>query len=46
MVRQGTVRALALAYRLGHRLVEEQDAQVNLLSRLLQHAQATAAHQW
>jgi len=39
-----SLRALALAYRLGHRLVEEQDAQVNLLSRLLQHAQATAAH--
>ncbi len=30
-----SLRALALAHVLGHRLVEEQDAQVNLLSRLL-----------
>ena len=37
-----SLRALALAHMLGHRLVEEQDAQVNLLSRLLQHARATA----
>src|SRR3954469_18576119 len=39
-----SLRALALAYRLGHRLIEEQDAQVNLLSRLLQHARATATY--
>lgn len=39
-----SLRALALAHALGHRLVEEQDAQVNLLSRLLQHARATARH--
>jgi hypothetical protein len=39
-----SLRALALAHRLGHRLVEEQDAQVNLLSRLLQHARATATY--
>ena len=39
-----SLRALALAHRLGHRLVQEQDAQVNLLSRLLQHARATAAY--
>src|ERR1043165_6025611 len=37
-----SLRALALAHQLGHRLIEEQDAQVNLLSRLLQHARATA----
>src|SRR5919108_5076890 len=37
-----SLRALALAYRLGHRLVEEQDASVSLLDRLIQHAQATA----
>jgi hypothetical protein len=39
-----SLRALALAHILGHRLVEEQDAQVNLLSRLLQHARATATY--
>jgi unsaturated chondroitin disaccharide hydrolase len=39
-----SLRALALAHLLGHRLVEEQDAQVNLLSRLLQHAWATATY--
>jgi hypothetical protein len=39
-----SLRPLALAHVLGHRLVEEQDVQVNLLSRLLQHARATATH--
>ena len=39
-----TLRALALSHVLGHRLFEEQDAQVNLLERLLQHAHATAAY--
>jgi unsaturated chondroitin disaccharide hydrolase len=39
-----SLRALALAHLLGHRLVEEQDAQVNLLSRLLQHARTTARY--
>lgn len=39
-----SLRALALAHRLGHRLNEEQDAPVNLLERLLQHAQATAQY--
>jgi unsaturated chondroitin disaccharide hydrolase len=39
-----SLRPLALAHLLGHRLVEEQDVQVNLLSRLLQHARATAKH--
>jgi unsaturated chondroitin disaccharide hydrolase len=37
-----TLRALALSHALGHRLYEEQDVQVNLLQRLLQHAHATA----
>jgi unsaturated chondroitin disaccharide hydrolase len=37
-----SLRALALGHQLGHRLVEEQDGQVNLLARLLQHARATA----
>ena len=39
-----SLRALALAHALGHRLSEEQDAQVNLLERLLQHAHATAQY--
>ena len=39
-----TLRALALSHVLGHRLLEEQDAPVNLLQRLLQHARATAAY--
>jgi unsaturated chondroitin disaccharide hydrolase len=39
-----SLRALGLAHALGHRLVEEQDAQVNLLTRLLQHARATATY--
>jgi hypothetical protein len=37
-----SLRALALSHALGHRLVGEQDEQVNLLARLLQHARATA----
>lgn len=37
-----SLRALALAHRLGQPLLEEQDASVNLLDRLLQHARATA----
>src|SRR5215212_3471826 len=39
-----SLRALGLSFLLGHRLVEEQDAQVNLLARLLQHARATARY--
>jgi unsaturated chondroitin disaccharide hydrolase len=39
-----SLRALAVAHLLGHRLVQEQDAQVNLLSRLLQHARSTATY--
>jgi unsaturated chondroitin disaccharide hydrolase len=39
-----SLRALALSHLLGHTLLEEQDAEVNLLSRLLQHARATARY--
>ena len=39
-----SLRALALSHMLGHRLVEEQDAAVDLLVRLVQHARATADH--
>jgi rhamnogalacturonyl hydrolase YesR len=39
-----TLRALALSHVLGHRLFEEQDVQIDLLERLLQHARATAAY--
>ena len=39
-----SLRALALSHILGHRLAEEQDAQINLLGRLLQHARATATY--
>src|SRR5262245_29537664 len=37
-----SLRALALSHQLGHRLSDEQDVQVSLLERLLQHARATA----
>ena len=37
-----SLRALALSFCLGHRLIEEQDVQINLLERLLDHAKATA----
>jgi hypothetical protein len=39
-----TLRALALSHLLGHSLVEEQDAVVNLLDRLLAHAGTTAKY--
>jgi unsaturated chondroitin disaccharide hydrolase len=39
-----TLRALALAHVLGQRLFEEQDAPVNLLDRMRQHAYATATY--
>ena len=39
-----SLRALALSHQLGHRLLEEQDAEVNLLERLVQHATATAQY--
>jgi hypothetical protein len=37
-----SLRALALGHLLGHRLVQEQDASVSLLERMVQHARATA----
>ena len=37
-----SLRALAVAHALGHKLVEEQDASVSLLERLIHHARATA----
>lgn len=37
-----SLRSLALAHVLGHRLMEEQDTPVSLLERLLAHAKATA----
>ncbi len=39
-----TLRALALSHRLGHQLFEEQDARIDLLERLVQHADATAKY--
>jgi hypothetical protein len=39
-----SLRSLALAHLLAHRLVEEQDAAVSLLERLVQHARATAEY--
>ena len=39
-----SLRALALSHALGHRLSEEQDASIDLLERLLQHARATARY--
>ena len=37
-----SLRSLALAYRLGHVLLDEQDQSISLLERLVLHAQATA----
>jgi unsaturated chondroitin disaccharide hydrolase len=37
-----SLRALAVSHQLGHRLMGERDAKINLLTRLLQHAEATA----
>ena len=39
-----SLRALALGHLLGQRLMEEQDARVSLLERLVQHARATAQY--
>jgi unsaturated chondroitin disaccharide hydrolase len=39
-----SLRALALAHLLGHRLVQEQDTSVSLLERMIQHARATAEY--
>ena len=40
-----SLRALALSHRLGHRLSEEQDVEIDLLERLLQHARRDRAVQ-
>jgi unsaturated chondroitin disaccharide hydrolase len=39
-----SLRALAVAHQLGHALMGEGDRRVSLLSRLLQHAEATARY--
>ena len=39
-----SLRALAVSHLLGHRLLEEQDAPVSLLERLIQHARTTAQY--
>lgn len=37
-----SLRALAMAHRLGHVLMDEQDARISILQRLIEHARATA----
>jgi unsaturated chondroitin disaccharide hydrolase len=39
-----SLRALAMAHALGHALMGEQDARIDLLGRLVQHARATARY--
>ena len=39
-----TLRSLAVSYRLGHVLFEENDRKINLLERLLHHARTTAKY--
>jgi hypothetical protein len=39
-----SLRALAVAHRLGHRLMAENDVPVSLLERLIQHARTTAKY--
>ena len=39
-----SLRSLSLAHRLGHALLEEQDARVSLLSRMVAHAETTARY--
>lgn len=39
-----TLRAPALAHKLGHVLMGENDLRISLLQRVIQHAQATAQH--
>jgi unsaturated chondroitin disaccharide hydrolase len=39
-----SLRSLALAHHLGHLLMGEHDEKINLLGRLLQHAEATARY--
>ena len=37
-----SLRILALGYRLGHELIEDNDKKISMLERLIHHAQATA----
>ncbi len=39
-----SLRSLALAHRLGHRLLDENDTDIPLLGRLLEHARTTASY--
>lgn len=39
-----SLRALAVAHRLGHSLMDENDANISLLERLIQHAATTAEY--
>lgn len=39
-----SLRSLAMAHRLGHALMGENDERINLLDRLVQHARTTAAY--
>ena len=39
-----SLRSLALAHRLGHRLLDENDTDISLLGRLLEHARTTASY--
>ena len=39
-----SLRSLAMAYRLGHRLMGENDREISLLKRLVNHAHVTARH--
>ena len=39
-----SLRSLAIAHQLGHRVFEEQDATIDLFARLVAHAQATARY--
>jgi len=39
-----SLRSLAIGYRLGHELLEENDRHISLLSRLIQHAEMTARY--
>jgi len=39
-----SLRILALSYQLGHRMLDEQDEQISLFGRLIQHAKTTAKY--
>lgn len=39
-----SLRILAVAYRLGHRMLDENDQEIPLLGRLIQHAEATGTY--